>query len=571
MFVINKEQCACCHNCACECPRQAIDYVGTKYEIDQSKCVQCGLCARVCHTGACHEEPVNPDLIQRHPPLTLECDIVVIGSGSGMVAAIRAAQRGKKVLVLEKAAKTGGNTDFAHGYFPVYTQWHKEAGMPDLREQAIQHYLEATDHELDPEVVRTAVYGCGEFFDWLCEFGTAHEVYRLVNLEDADAHGPIYGPGLLDFPTRRGSNLLCRDDAIGPGWGASYVKETMIDAITRQNLDVQILLSTAAKHLLLDEDGAVCGVQASDPGGELTIRCKAVMLACGGMGRSDEKLQKYFGFFDGDGVEPHRFSVPGDTGDGIDMLQELGVEPDEEHMFCSIFGIKHHPFNNVLADMALQPEVLQINLNGMRWVDESTELMGMTPRIKDQPKMIGYAIATREMYQQIADRFLQNPAFEMKKHFYATWEEELLEEAQLDTPVKVADTLEELAEKCGMPADALRATVQRYNEFCRSGVDEDFGKAKEYLIPVDMEQGPYYAIYEQRFSEAAFGGVRVNGNCQVTREDGSVIPGLYAGGDCTSAMHRRGKLAVISELTWAFAAAYVSGKNMVDYIEKLEG
>lgn len=123
----------------------------------------------------------------------------------------------------------------------------------------------------------------------------------------------------------------------------------------------------------------------------------------------------------------------------------------------------------------------------------------------------------------------------------------------------------------GCRRDALRATVQRYNEFCRSGVDEDFGKAKEYLIPVDMEQGPYYAIYEQRFSEAAFGGVRVNGNCQVTREDGSVIPGLYAGGDCTSAMHRRGKLAVISELTWAFAAAYVSGKNMVDYIEKLEG
>ena len=95
MFVINKEQCACCHNCACECPRQAIDYVGTKYEIDQSKCVQCGLCARVCHSGACHEEPVNTDLIQRHPPLSLECDVVVVGSGSGMVAAIRAAQLGK--------------------------------------------------------------------------------------------------------------------------------------------------------------------------------------------------------------------------------------------------------------------------------------------------------------------------------------------------------------------------------------------------------------------------------------------------------------------------------------------
>ena len=50
MFVINKGMCVSCHNCASECPRQAIDFVGTKYEIDQEKCVKCGLCAKVCHT-----------------------------------------------------------------------------------------------------------------------------------------------------------------------------------------------------------------------------------------------------------------------------------------------------------------------------------------------------------------------------------------------------------------------------------------------------------------------------------------------------------------------------------------
>ena len=63
------------------------------------------------------------------------------------------------------------------------------------------------------------------------------------------------------------------------------------------------------------------------------------------------------------------------------------------------------------------------------------------------------------------------------------------------------------------------------------------------------------------------GGVMVDGQCRCIRNDGSVIPGLYAGGDATSAMHIRGRLAVISELTWAVASAYTSGINAVDYID----
>lgn len=92
MFVINKGMCVSCHNCASECPRQAIDFVGTKYEIDQEKCVKCGLCAKVCHTGACHEEPKIKGAVQTHDLIERECDIVVVGSGSGLVSAVYAAQ-----------------------------------------------------------------------------------------------------------------------------------------------------------------------------------------------------------------------------------------------------------------------------------------------------------------------------------------------------------------------------------------------------------------------------------------------------------------------------------------------
>lgn len=126
MFVINKGMCVSCHNCASECPRQAIDFVGTKYEIDQEKCVKCGLCAKVCHTGACHEKPKKKGVVQTHDLIERACDLVVVGSGSGLVSAVYAAQQGKKVILLEKNTKIGGNTDYAHGYMPQYSKWHEK-------------------------------------------------------------------------------------------------------------------------------------------------------------------------------------------------------------------------------------------------------------------------------------------------------------------------------------------------------------------------------------------------------------------------------------------------------------
>lgn len=572
MFVIDRSICACCHNCACECPAQAIDFVGTKYQIDQEKCLQCGLCAKVCHTGACHAEPRHEVEVPRHDTITMEADLVVVGSGSGLVTAVRAAQAGKKVIVLEKGKTTGGNTDFAHGYMTPYSKWHERLGFEDNRENMIEMTFERGGRIIEKDLIRTAIYGVSDFFDWLCGLCDIEKTFNLKDPNDSNFVGPAFAAGMAEMPFRQRDNLLCRDDAIGPGWGGTHVKYTMLETIERENLDVKIFLNTAAKHLRLDDDGKICGVIAADPGGEIVINCPTVMLACGGFGRNDDLLRKYadFDFFGGE-TEIHRFSVPGDTGDGILMLQELGIEPPADRMTVSMFGPKHHPFNNSIADFALEPEFIQVNLNGKRWVDETKGIMnGMSQLISDQPKEISYAIFPYDQIKACAERFVADPRQWNKKHFYATWEEDLEEESKLDTPVKKADTLRELAELMGADPDAFIAEVEHYNDMCAKGVDEDFGKDPKFLVPIPMDKGPYYAVYGQRFSEAAMGGVRVNAKCQVTREDGSIIPGLYAGGDCTSAMHRKGELAPLSELTWAMAAAYTSGGNVVAYIDGKE-
>ena len=571
MFVINKDICVCCHNCASECPMQAIDFVGTKYEIDQGKCVQCGLCAKVCHTTACHEEPVNPAVIKLHDTITYDADLVVVGTGTGMVSAVKAAQAGKKVIMLEKSSKTGGNTDYAHGYFVTYSDWHKEMGIPDEREGAVAHYMKNSDYEIEEDLIRTAVYGTCDFFSWLCTLCDIKETYRLTRAEDTDFHGPMYGQGVLEMTNRRFDNLLCRDDAIGPGWGGTHVKYTMMDAIEKQNLDVRILTSTAAEHLILDDEGKICGIEARDPGGVVKINCKAVMLACGGWGRNDEMLKEYadFDFFGGE-TPIHRFSVWSDTGDGVKMMRELGVEPDPQRMFVSCFGPKHHPFNNSIADFALEPVFPQINILGKRWFDETEGIMNGLEKITAQPKEISYAIFQYDMIKEMANAYAANPAYANKKQFYATWEADLDHEATLDTPVKKADTPAELAVLIGADPEVFVAELEKYNGFCRTGVDEDFGKDSAFLKEIPLDKGPYYAVYGQRFSEAAFGGVTVNAKCQVLRNDGSIIPGLYAGGDCTSAMHRKGKLAPISELTWGMASNYTAGCNITAYLEGRE-
>jgi fumarate reductase flavoprotein subunit len=571
MFVIDREICACCHNCATECPMQAIDYVGTKYQIDQDKCVQCGLCAKVCHSGACHEEPVVPVTATHHDPITMDCDVVVVGSGTGFVSAVRAAQAGKKVVLLEKSTKLGGNTDFAHGYMTTFSKWHEKIGIPDEREEAVAHFMKNSDYEIEEGLIRSAVYGTCDFFDWLCTLCNIEDTYRLTIATDTDFHGPMFGKGVLEMKERRFDNLNCRDDAIGPGWGGTHVKYTMLDTIEREKLDVTILTGTAAEHLLLDEEGKIRGVVTRDPGGEIRLNCKAVTLACGGFGRNDEMLREYctFDFFGGE-TPIHRFSVPGDTGDGVTMLRELGVEPDPQRMFVSCFGPKHHPFNNSLADMALEPDVPQVNINGKRWYNECGHCMFGVDDLAKQPKEISYGIVQYDHAKEIAHRYMTNPAFASKRHFYATWEADLEEESQLDTPVKKADTLEELALLIGADPQVLVAELEKYNRFCATGKDEDFGKDAKFLRAIPLDKGPYYAIYGQRFSEAAMGGVRVTPKCQVTREDGTIIPGLYAGGDCTSAMHRAGKLAPVSELTWAVASNYIAGGNMVAYLDGKE-
>lgn len=102
-----------------------------------------------------------------------------------------------------------------------------------------------------------------------------------------------------------------------------------------------------------------------------------------------------------------------------------------------------------------------------------------------------------------------------------------------------ADTLEELAEMIGCPAENLIASVEKYNSYVDAGEDPDFGKM--YLAQ-RIETAPYYAVIEKPSVHHTMGGVQINTDAQVLNENGEVIEGLFAAGEVTGGIHAGNRL-----------------------------
>jgi fumarate reductase flavoprotein subunit len=124
-----------------------------------------------------------------------------------------------------------------------------------------------------------------------------------------------------------------------------------------------------------------------------------------------------------------------------------------------------------------------------------------------------------------------------------------------------ADTLDELAEKIGVPADALKATVARYNELAAKGSDDDFGKDGEMMTAIDT--APFYAAYNSLALLVVLGGLTVNEKLQVLDKDHKVIPGLYASGNTAGGFFANDYPVIVPGLShsraWTFGR--IAGEN----------
>lgn len=565
-YIINGS-CSTCHYCFRTCPVDAIRFVGLEYAIDEEKCIDCGACEKICPAGiiAKKGEDVTVD---PHEMEHLSCDLVILGGGgSGLIAAASYAKlTGRKVIVLEKSRKTGGNTTLGHGFITRYSNKHKEADMPDLREEAIKSILASkTGRGLSPSLVRKTLYAQTDFLDWLFELGGLDEHMTLVDMRPRGSQmGPFpFLPGFLDFPNRT-QNVKSTDHSMGPGWMGTYVVEKMKSEC--EKLGVEILTQHAAKEIVVDNNDTFTKVVCDNPGGEVTVEARACVIATGGFSRNKEVMSKLRPTFY-EGAPVHTFTVASNTGDAITMAEKIGAKFDFEHVKIPLFGPVHHPFSFPVMALVESPRSIMVNLDGKRFrAEDLPPAMDFLGPLEEQPNHLAYTIFDSRIMEKMGEEALaRNSHDPSRQECVSHWREELEYETTLDTPVKKADTIEELADRAGIDAAALVETVKKYNQYCETGKDIDLNKKAEFLDKIEVP--PFYAVYQQRFNEGAEGGIVNDDELRVIKEDGTPFNGLYIVGDpCRGVIKTDDEGGKIGEMPWAVASGYMVADNIADHL-----
>ncbi|MFF4600416.1 3-oxosteroid 1-dehydrogenase [Amycolatopsis sp. NPDC001319] len=516
-----------------------------------------------------------------------EYDVVVAGSGAaGMTAALAAARRGLSVVVLEKAACFGGSTARSGGgvWLPGNHAL-KAAGIDDPPGKA-REYLAAIVGDVVPEANREAFLKHGPEvldlitdhtpleFRWVPGYSDYHPEapggraqgrsvepkpldVKLLGADLAHLEPPYSAPPLgvpITQSDYRWLSLLARHPRglarvakLGARWLAGRVRGQQPIAMGQalaaglflglRRAGVDVLLDTPLVELTT-EDGRVTGVRT--PGKTFHAR-RGVLLACGGFEHNEEMRTKYQRAPIG---TEWTVGAAANTGDGIAAGLKLGAATDlmDDAWWGPSIPLTGGPWF-ALAERS-RPGSLMVDARGTRFVNESAPYVEAVHAMYGEGDGPAEHIPTWLVFdQRYRDRYLFT-GIGPRQPLPGRWYKAGI--------VAKAPTIEELATRIDIDAEALRSTVERFNGFARTGVDEDFHRGRSaydhyYGDPRNrpnpslgpLAKPPFYAVKIVPGDLGTKGGLRTDEHARVLGEDGSVIPGLYAAGNTSAAVMGR--------------------------------
>ncbi|MCR8644393.1 FAD-dependent oxidoreductase [Paenibacillus sp. N1-5-1-14] len=515
-------------------------------------------------------------------------DVVVVGSGAGgLTAALTAQMKGLKALVIEKTEYYGGSSSLSGGAIWVPTNFHLDkARLGDTPEKA-QAYLDATVgdrvsrkrkeayvmrgaemvkylHEETKHVRFKYIPGYSDYYPErlggypqgrsiepeifnLKELGEERKLMRRANL-------PTYGMVMNAFEFHK-LNMITRIwegkktslkvgmrlmRTIFTGYRPSALGEALIGRLRKSLMDVNgdLWLSTAFQDYVVD-NGRIVGIIAERGGKKVYIEAKkGVILASGGFSHNQKLREKYLPL---PTKTEWTSASEGQTGDIIDASIRQGAAID---LMDRVWGAPsavppgEKPFF-LVADRGI-PNMMIVNSGGERYLNEAVpyhefvDLMyeNDKPEARTTPSYMIMDLTAKSRYIFLG----LFPGQSFPKRWYE------------NGFVKKAETAEELAKQIGVPVEKFVAQFEKFNQDARMGKDTQFGRGdsvydRYYGDPTlpnpsisPMENVPFYAVPVVPGDIGTKGGLITDEYARVLREDGQIIDGLFAIGNCAAAV-----------------------------------
>ena len=473
-----------------------------------------------------------------------EWDVIIIGSGfAGLAAGLKAAQKGSKVLILEKMGRIGGNSVINGGGMAVANNpVQAKTNIKDSKELFIADCLKAGLGINHTELLETLVDRGMDAYNFLVENGVqfkehcahfgGHSVARSMLTTNDSGSGYIQ-PMLEKFEgfKDKGCELRRRakfDDFVMDG-------ERVAGVVIREEYKFDT-------NLYSDDLENTSGTKK-------TLKAKkGVVLAAGGFCRDKiyRKLQ-----------DPR---IP----DDVDSTNHAGATAG---VLLKAFEIGAYP---------VQVDWIQFG----PWASPDEKGFGAAP-ILTQQGTFKYGIAVdvrtgKRFMNELADRKTRADAefkilredpkaypitFADTKMAFKDLSEEIISKGMAGGKVVgECASLDEIASKYGVPADALKESVKKYNEGVKAKKDE-FGKQESALSEIN-EAGPFYVIRLSPKPHHTMGGLKINAKAEViSSKTNKPIPGLYAAGEITGGTHGASRLGTVA-ITDCIVFGMIAGENL---------
>jgi 3-oxosteroid 1-dehydrogenase len=504
---------------------------------------------------------VSASAVAQEPQFDASYDVVVVGSGTGLCGALRAASAGLDVLVLEKDAVVGGTTLVSGGVLWVpNNRVQQSEGIEDSREAA-RIYLEKLSQGQASDELIEAFLDLGPDMLEFVQSNTDIDwrVSRMMG-DAADYHPDWEGSNM------KGRSVEPQREAVGMSGGI------LIAALVKacREMGVEFMSETPARQLIsvdTDEGVQVLGVLAEHEAGTLRIRARrGVLMASGGFERNEEMKTHFLR-----GPVSYTWGAEGNEGDGIKMGMALGADLRNmnECWHQVAYTEEGELYGDRRAGISLWGQIerrsasgITVNRYGERFANECAAYDVTWRSFHTWENWGDLGMRNMPAYAIFDNKVRQNATIAGKT-----------KDQQLPEWVLVADSLEELAQKLEIDVSGLTETVERFNHYAVQGKDPDYHRGENTydrngdnpvsvaLAPLD--QGPFYGVEVSPGMLGTCGGLRVNGRAQVVDVFDRPIQGLYASGN-TAGVGGPGALygGGGGTLGPAFTFAFIAGSQL---------